>query len=99
MMPPARTPSRGGLEGEGGGERHGIGAAGTGGQDERGAGAAGGVGGRSEGEDVVEYAADRQAYRGDRGVWTHVRVSNRSNEEPTGRGCGDVRAASVTLCA
>ncbi len=84
-----------GLEGEGGGERHGIGAAGTRDQyqggigpfGERGApparpglgelgvrGAPGTFGLIGEfGDDVVEYAADRQAYRRDRRMGTHVR--------------------------
>ena len=75
----------GGFEGEGGGERHGVGAAGAGDEDERrgrlpcevpgeAEGADGDVrGGREVGEDVVEYAADRQAYRRDRRMGTHVR--------------------------
>lgn len=100
----------GGFEGEGGGERHGVGAAGAcdeherrrplpvrglgrggcrcatrtgcghafrvGGGRARGtdAGRAPGVGdGRVLGEDVVEYAANRQAYRRDRRMGTHVR--------------------------
>ncbi len=67
----------GGFEGEGGGERHGVGAAGAGHEDERGGGPLVGRGpaGRSAvfGEDVVEDAADRQAYRRDRRMGTHVR--------------------------
>lgn len=77
----------GGLEGEGGGERHGVGTAGAGHEHERcrrGSGRALGRGldgrrgvdaGRSVqfGEDVVEDAADRQAYRRDRRMGTHVR--------------------------
>lgn len=87
-----------GLEGEGGGERHGIGAAGTRDQYQWGTGAFGKCGapparpGLGElgmrgvrgapgafglfgefGEYVVEYAADRQAYRRDRRMGTHVR--------------------------
>lgn len=59
-----------GLEGEGGGERHGVGAAGAGDEHEGGVlGVRGGV----LGENVVEYAADRQAYRRDRRMGTHVR--------------------------
>lgn len=86
-----------GLEGEGGGERHGIGATGAchqhqgigsfgkcgappagAGFGELGVRGASGV--RSSfglfgevGDDVVEYAADRQAYRRDRRMGTHVR--------------------------
>lgn len=60
----------GGFEGESRGERHGVGAAGAGDEDERG-GLAWGTG--VVGEDVVEYAADRQAYRRDRRMGTHVR--------------------------
>ncbi len=73
----------GGLEGEGGGERHGVGAAGAGHQHERLGralgqalgGRRGGYAGRGVqfGEDVVEDAADRQAYRRDRRMGTHVR--------------------------
>ncbi|GHI15696.1 hypothetical protein Scinn_51590 [Streptomyces virginiae] len=75
----------GGLEGEGRGEGHGVGAAGAGDEHEwRGARAGARVGagegsGRGPGavgelgEDVVEYAADRQAYRRDRRMGTHVR--------------------------
>lgn len=74
-----------GFEGEGGGERHGVGAAGACHEHERrgrllvrGVGALSvGVGGRVVGEDVVEDlvedAADRQAYRRDRWMGTHVR--------------------------
>ncbi|CAM5391629.1 hypothetical protein SGLAM104S_00550 [Streptomyces glaucescens] len=76
------------LEGEGGGEGHAVGAAGAGDEDERrgrgrlaarpGWGAWGkrGLGLLGEavvGEDVVEDAADRQAYRRDRRMGTHVR--------------------------
>lgn len=62
----------GGFEGEGGGERHGVGAAGAGDHDERAErGLAWGTG--VVDEDVVEYAADRQAYRRDRRMGTHVR--------------------------
>lgn len=75
------------LEGEGGGERHGVGAAGARHEDERGGGESGRALGRASGgrrggdagrcvqfgEDVVEDAADRQAYRRDRRMGTHVR--------------------------
>ena len=77
----------GGLEGEGGGEGHGVGAAGACHEHERRGralvrgrrGGLGGVGGLALGrgvlfvEDVVEDAADRQAYRRDRRMGTHVR--------------------------
>lgn len=67
----------GGFEGEGGGERHGVGAAGAGHEHERGGGALVGreAAGRPAvfGEDVVQDAADRQAYRRDRRMGTHVR--------------------------
>ncbi len=76
--PAGPDPEAGGLEGEGGGEGHGVGTAGARDEHERRLAGGGGGGGRSQGEDVVENAADRQAYRRDRGVWTHVRMSNRS---------------------
>ena len=72
----------GGLEGEGGGERHGVGAAGARDEHERrgrllvrrpAGEAVLAQGRRVVGEDVVEYAADRQAYRRDRRMGTHVR--------------------------
>ncbi len=71
----------GGFEGEGGGEGHGVGAAGACDEHERRGralvrgvpGGAGGLEGLVVGEDVVEYAADRQAYRRDRRMGTHVR--------------------------
>ncbi len=67
----------GGFEGEGGGERHGVGAAGAGHEHERGGGPLVGreAAGRPAvfGEDVVQDAADRQAYRRDRRMGTHVR--------------------------
>lgn len=65
----------GGLEGEGGGERHGVGAAGAG-DKHQGRGARAfwhRVGDAVVVEYVVEYAADRQAYRRDRRMGTHVR--------------------------
>src|SRR5690606_36077520 len=74
---PARADAEaGGFEGEGGGERHGVGAAGAGHEDERGGGALvpGPAGGAAVfGQDVVQDAADRQAYRRDRRMGTHVR--------------------------
>jgi hypothetical protein len=66
----------GGLEGEGGGEGHGVGAAGAGHEDERrGRPLVRTLLGGSVvvGEEVVEDAADRQAYRRDRRMGTHVR--------------------------
>ncbi|GAA2584804.1 hypothetical protein Stube_28200 [Streptomyces tubercidicus] len=66
-------PQLGGLEGEGGGERHGIGAAGARDEHERGLVP---VLRAVVGEHVVEYAADRQAYRGDRWMGTHVRFQS-----------------------
>ncbi|MDH6451917.1 hypothetical protein M2155_004325 [Streptomyces sp. SAI-119] len=66
----------GGLEGEGGGEGHGVGAAGAGDEHERRRrGLVGTVLGSGVVvvEDVVEDAADRQAYRRDRRMGTHVR--------------------------
>lgn len=65
----------GGLEGESGGERHGVGTAGAG-DKHQGRGARGfwrRMGGAVVVEYVVEYAADRQAYRRDRRMGTHVR--------------------------
>lgn len=70
------------FEGEGGGEGHRIGSAAAGGQHEW---AAAGV----VGQDVLEYAADRQAYRRDRGVGTHVRF-------PSWRGWGGVGTVKMT---
>jgi hypothetical protein len=71
----------GGFEGEGGGERHGVGAAGTGDEDERGLAGASGVAGFVTDdclftEDVVKCAANRQTYCSDRGVGTHVRFTS-----------------------
>ncbi len=69
----------GGLEGEGGGQGHGVGAAGACHEDERwGRLVRGGMrkcrgGAVVLGEEVVEDAADRQAYRRDRRMGTHVR--------------------------
>lgn len=80
------------LEGEGGGEGHGVGATGARDEHQRGVrpfrkrrtpparpgfgelGASGLFGVTVVfGDDVVEYAADRQAYRRDRRMGTHVR--------------------------
>lgn len=74
-----------GLEGQGGGERHGVGATGARDQHQRLGPSVRGASGVRTGEVracglfglfvqyVVEYAANRQAYRCDRRMGTHVR--------------------------